>query len=307
MSHFLTAVIVPTLIALDPQRLDLYLEEVLEPFSENLEVEEYEESCHCVGRIAQRKATEQADQEYGTIDSLRESFKSVILDSGMKVEDAQKLNSQLMWAKERSQEQDIELAALDKAIDKAWRNHIQPHQDAEKRYFDMHPLKDVADPNCGRYSGERQDWWPETAKEGEPYEDNSGCLGTGDVLTTYNPQSKWDWYVIGGRWNDWLMPADAKEEFNKRREADFQLSYAPNGDYNIVSPNYILSLGLIGELPTPYSFVHDGTWNQRGEMGWWGISTNETDQDEWTSQWREVLTSVNTNDDYRVVVVDMHI
>ena len=26
-----------------------------------------------------------------------------------------------------------------------------------------------------------------------------------NVLTTYNPQSKWDWYEIGGRWSGLLI------------------------------------------------------------------------------------------------------
>ena len=26
----------------------------------------------------------------------------------------------------------------------------------------------------------------------------------GDLLSIYNPNSKWDWYTIGGRWNNYL-------------------------------------------------------------------------------------------------------
>ena len=29
----------------------------------------------------------------------------------------------------------------------------------------------------------------------------SDCHGTGKRMTTYNPKSKWDWWVVGGRWN----------------------------------------------------------------------------------------------------------
>lgn len=30
----------------------------------------------------------------------------------------------------------------------------------------------------------------------------------GNLLTTYNPNSKWDWYVVGGRWKNLLKLKD---------------------------------------------------------------------------------------------------
>ena len=40
-------------------------------------------------------------------------------------------------------------------------------------------------------------------------ENYEGCLNAdGDVLSTYNPNSKWDWYEIGGRWKDILILKD---------------------------------------------------------------------------------------------------
>lgn len=44
----------------------------------------------------------------------------------------------------------------------------------------------------------------------ECYEDMKGRFDedmiklNGDLLSTYNPNSKWDWYTIGGRWNNYL-------------------------------------------------------------------------------------------------------
>ena len=34
----------------------------------------------------------------------------------------------------------------------------------------------------------------------------------GEPLSTYNPDSKWDWYVIGGRWDGWIQEKDANGE-----------------------------------------------------------------------------------------------
>jgi hypothetical protein len=31
----------------------------------------------------------------------------------------------------------------------------------------------------------------------------------------------------------------------------------------------------------PYAFVVDGKWTEKGEMGWWGITLQENDYDEY--------------------------
>lgn len=57
-----------------------------------------------------------------------------------------------------------------------WSVHIQDWSHARQFALDSHPMKDQFDPEC------------------------EDCHGTGSYLTTYNPQSKWDWWQIGGRW-----------------------------------------------------------------------------------------------------------
>ena len=44
----------------------------------------------------------------------------------------------------------------------------------------------------------------------------------GNELSTYNPDSKWDWWTLGGRWsgllklkNPTVIPEDKQEEYNK--------------------------------------------------------------------------------------------
>lgn len=58
----------------------------------------------------------------------------------------------------------------------SFNDFIKPILDVEKMFFNDHSLKDKPSPNC------------------------EDCNGTGIILSTYNPNSKWDWYVIGGRW-----------------------------------------------------------------------------------------------------------
>jgi len=45
------------------------------------------------------------------------------------------------------------------------------------------------------------------------YYDKENIGEDGEVYSTYNPDSKWDWYVIGGRWRNQLKLIEGKKEF----------------------------------------------------------------------------------------------
>lgn len=99
----------------------------------------------------------------------------------------------------------------------------------------------------------------------------------GSILSTYNPKSKWDWYVIGGRWNNSIPGNEVK------------ISEIP-----------------IEKIETPYAFVTpDGEWVEQGEMGWFGIGSNEMDDDKWDAKFREYLKTLDK--DILLTQVDCHI
>ena len=99
----------------------------------------------------------------------------------------------------------------------------------------------------------------------------------GSILSTYNPKSKWDWYQIGGRWSN-SIPGD-----------EVKMSEIP-----------------IEKIETPYAFVTpDGEWVERGEMGWFGIGSNEMDKDEWDVKFKEYLKMLGK--DIILTQVDCHI
>jgi hypothetical protein len=56
---------------------------------------------------------------------------------------------------------------------------------------------------------------------------------------------------------------------------------------------------------TTYAVVKDSVWYQKGDMGWWGISSNEMSQDEWNQKFWEIIQS--TPDDEIITLVDAHI
>lgn len=54
-----------------------------------------------------------------------------------------------------------------------------------------------------------------------------------------------------------------------------------------------------------YAVVKDGKWSARGEMGWFGMSNDDIDHNEWLRQTAELINSLP--DDTRLTVVDCHI
>lgn len=54
-----------------------------------------------------------------------------------------------------------------------------------------------------------------------------------------------------------------------------------------------------------FAVLHDGVWYEKGSMGWWGMVSNEKDQDEWDNKFRELIDSLDP--EAEVTIVDCHI
>lgn len=112
--------------------------------------------------------------------------------------------------------------------------------------------------------------------------DEDMVKSNGDLLSIYNPNSKWNWYTIGGRFNNYLKTLSGK---------------TTNEDY--VSK-------IDWEDILPFAFVTPiGEWHERGKMGWWACVFNEKATDNWESEFKEFLGSLD--EDTIVTVVDCHI
>lgn len=61
-----------------------------------------------------------------------------------------------------------------------------------------------------------------------------------------------------------------------------------------------------GQGIAPYGWLHeDGTWEAKGEMGWWGMSSGDDEQQMWNDRSREIIESVDGNQ--ILVAVDFHV
>jgi len=169
------------------------------------------------------------------------------------------------------------------------------------------------------------------------------CHGTGTVMSTCNPKSKWDWWVVGGRWaGHWIPEYDtAKDNRNyekcwmchgtgKRNDAVVQgkcnvcecnvcdgsgiarnfHNAAFEGDVQTVS--HVLGLLLQheqapetkGDPRTLAVLTPDGQWHEGGELGWWGMISGKKDAGDWGQEWKALL---EAHAEHIIVLVDYHI
>ena len=128
----------------------------------------------------------------------------------------------------------------------------------------------------------------------------------GARLDTYNPDSKWDWYTIGGRWEEIYRGRQGESVTSFRAglaETKAMLDAGENCNPHKGDP---LSLG--GDLP--WHFPHnlltsDGTWHEIGRTGWWGMRSDSMSEGEWVQHALDALAA--EQDDSVVYYIDFHI
>ena len=112
----------------------------------------------------------------------------------------------------------------------------------------------------------------------------------GNIYSTYNPNSKWDWWEVGGRWSNMLTSKDG-EAVDSIRVGDLSISFGCKEDkfstYAVVTP--------------------DGKWHAPGEVGWFGASSeSEEELRDWQAHYRERF--LDTADkDWILTICDCHI
>lgn len=131
-------------------------------------------------------------------------------------------------------------------------------------------LEDLRRTTPEAYYAERIKWHEWLNDQGEP-------------LSTYNPDSKWDWYVIGGRWDGWINDLETAGE----RLED-----------NVATVDHVIERNKV-----PHAIITpDGQWHEHGKMGWWAVLLTENEN--WDDQARSIFAA---HSDCRVVIVDAHI
>lgn len=159
----------------------------------------------------------------------------------------------------------------------------------------------------------------------------------GNELTMYNPDSKWDWYSIGGRWAGELRLKKEEDE-NGDYYCDMapikEIDFSPDKEKydecykwwkdNVEAPDeewdefykksYFTERYRDAEEYatrsasfTTFALVTpDGEWHEQGEMGWFGCSSDSPDEARaWDEQYMSFIK--NANPEHYFVMVDCHI
>lgn len=132
------------------------------------------------------------------------------------------------------------------------------------------------------------EWTDEECYEYEAqwYKDNDMIDDNGNLLSTYNPKSKWDWYSQGGRWSNSLI--------------------LKNGEFT--NEDYISEIDW-GKTGHPFAFITpDGEWHEKGEMGWWACVSNEKDNNDWEDEYNNAIQKMLSEDEgIMITLIDCHI
>ena len=122
--------------------------------------------------------------------------------------------------------------------------------------------------------------------------------GVWEEWSTYNKNSKWDWYSLGGRWSkciktksgefvdecfideiDWspFKPEDYEEETKKDWSGNEYRKLKDSVKYHYT------------ENDVPFCLIIDGVWYERGKMGWWACVSDEKEKDDWNEEFMKLI------------------
>lgn len=173
-----------------------------------------------------------------------------------------------------------------------------------------------------------------------------GCTLDDDdnLLTTYNPHSKWDWYQVGGRFSGmlhiiptaldgyhdveyvnsafvrhvkWVQPLDKKEreDIIKWWNVNIEGAEGEKDKYFFYNPEYYKkrfkdaeTYIKTQELPCYHAVVTpDGVWHEPSKMGWFACTDGDpADELEWDLHFKERF--IDTAEfDWVATIVDCHI
>ena len=156
----------------------------------------------------------------------------------------------------------------------------------------------------------------------------------GNQLTTYNPNSKWDWYQIGGRFRheedsvqikNFKLYDEMDEETKKKYRQVWEnfLTGIKNpeglekeifGEFRLWKDSYYIDRygtcdNWIKQVNSnlPYAFVDKNGWYEKGKMGWFGCdnATKESIND--YTAFAEAYFADPANQEKWIVWVDCHI
>lgn len=130
-----------------------------------------------------------------------------------------------------------------------------------------------------------------------------------------NPNAKWDWWQIGGRWQDKLLHKDGTRcntcqlkdiDWEGMKRMHVEDAKKHNASLPEGAPDFFKESEEPEEFRTYAILTPDGEWIEPGEMGWFGSSSETAEsRKEYNDKYDKVLKEANQ--DLWLTVVDCHI
>lgn len=91
--------------------------------------------------------------------------------------------------------------------------------------------------------------------------------------------------------------------FRKKADGNDMFCFLDLEEFQETKEEYVERARL--DAIATFAVVKDGKWYERGDMGWWGIVSDEKDRDTWRREFNALIDGVS--DDTLLTVVDCHI
>ncbi len=111
-----------------------------------------------------------------------------------------------------------------------------------------------------------------------------------------NPNRKWDWYLMGGRWTGFFKLKSGSRGI--LGEPGILTDQATTG-----SDQARLKDIDTEDMPATFGVVKDGQWYAKGLMGWWACVSDESDN--WEEEFSKLITDLPS--ETMLTLVDCHI
>ena len=117
----------------------------------------------------------------------------------------------------------------------------------------------------------------------------------GRVMRRTNPNAKWDWWVLGGRWRGMLVSKAAQVVHGSPSwtNAGEEVEGVDAAKWSDVENKDLVT----------FAILKDGHWAERGKMGWWACVSDANDN--WEADSAKIRDTIRP--EQWVAVVDCHI
>jgi len=147
-------------------------------------------------------------------------------------------------------------------------------------------------------------------KEGQTFEDfvpywsSAEVRGDGRCYRYTNPNAKWDWWSIGGRWTGLLKIKAGASGVLGHQAWCADPAEEGHADQARIADIDLHAMAASGHPLRTFAVVKDGGWFEKGKMGWWAAVADEKPEDQWSAEFDKMLAD---SGDAWLTIVDCHI